>query len=258
MSSPLVSIITPSFNQAKWLEQTILSVLSQTYPHIEYIIIDGGSTDGSKEIIEKYAPRLKFWQSAPDKGQADALNIGFKKASGQLIAYLNADDLLEPNAVDGILNAYEVNQEFAIYYGKCKTIDAEGNLLEEGKGNQVKFSEIVKKGMLPNIYQPACFFNKAYLPREFFVDTKFKFAFDFELILALASTKILLFLNRDVASYRVHEESKSSRFKIEAYKEKLTIQEKYSKKDYLLFKWQRVKLALAEKTGKISNGKAAL
>lgn len=236
----------------------MLSVLNQTYSNIEYIVIDGGSTDGSTEIIEKYANRLAYWQSSRDNGQADALNIGYKKAKGELIAFLNADDLLEPNAIEGILNAYEVNKEFAIYYGRCKTIDSQGNLVEEGKGTQVNFEKLAKEGMLPNVFQPACVFNRAYINRDFFVNTQYKYAFDFELILYLASQKTTLFLNRDVASYRVHNNSQSNLHKIEAYKEKLSIQEKYSKKDILSFKWQRLKLAIAEKTGKISNGKAAL
>lgn len=258
MNKPLVSIITPSYNQGKWLEETILSVLNQTYSNIEYIVIDGGSTDQSKLIIEKYANRLTYWQCEPDGGQAAALNIGFKKAKGDVIAYLNADDLLEPNAVEGIINAYEVNQEFSIYYGKCKTIDAEGKLLEEGNGNQVYFNDLAAEGMLPNMYQPACFFNREFLNRDTFVDSSLNYAFDYELILYLSSTKSILFLNRDVASYRVHTESKSYLYKIEAYKEKLHLQEKYDTKNFLRIKWKRLKLALAQKTGHITNGKAAL
>jgi hypothetical protein len=127
-------------------------------------------------------------------------------------------------------------------------------MLKEAEGNQIRYDDIVRDGMLPNIYQPACFFNTAYLSREQFVDEKYKFAFDFEVILSLSSVKTLLFLNRDVASYRVHIKSKSHLFKVDALKEKLSIQEKYSKKDFLLFKWRRLKLAIAEKTGKISNG----
>ncbi|OYU95161.1 MAG: hypothetical protein CFE21_12710 [Bacteroidetes bacterium B1(2017)] len=251
MNQPLVTIITPSFNQAQWLEATIQSVLTQSYKNIEYIIIDGGSTDGSKEIIEKYSHKLAYWQSEKDKGQAFAINIGFKKAKGDLVAYLNSDDLLEPKAVEGIVNAFEVNQEFAILYGKCKTIDANGNLIHEAQGNPIKFDSLARNGMLPNIFQPACFFNVAYITNWYLVNEEYQFAFDYDLILSLAKIKTILFLNREIASYRVHENSKSSKFIVEAYKEKLSIQEKYDRGGFLFFKWQRIKLALAQLTGKM-------
>lgn len=258
MKKPLVSIITPSYNQGKWLEQAIESVLGQTYPNIEYIIIDGGSTDGSKEIIEKYQDKLAYWQSKPDAGQADAINIGYKKAKGDLIAYLNADDLLFPRAVEGIVNAYEVNDEFGIFYGLCRTIDADGNEIADLQGDQTKFDVLVKHGMLPYIYQPTCFFNRQFLGRDQLVRTQYKFAFDYELILSISQNKSILFLNREIASYRVHQNSKSSLHKIEAYKEKLSLQEKFNASDFIKLKWKRLKLTLAEKTGKIVNGKAAL
>jgi glycosyltransferase involved in cell wall biosynthesis len=258
MNKPLVSIITPSFNQGVWLEEAIKSVLAQTYANIEYILIDGGSTDGSKEIIEKYQDKLTYWQSKPDKGQTDALNIGFSKAKGDLIAYLNADDLLYPTAVEGIVNAYEVNQEFGIYYGLCKTIDIEGKEIIGLQGDQIKFEDLAAHGMLPYIYQPTCFFNKLFLGNEDFVNTKYKYAFDFDLILSISKSKSLLFLNREIASYRVHDKSKSHLHKVEAYKEKLSIQEVYNSKDFLKLKWKRLKLALAEMTGNMVNGRAAL
>ena len=258
MNQPFVTIITPSFNQAPWLEATIQSVLAQTQPDFEYIIIDGGSTDGSLEIIQKYADKLSFWQSKPDGGQTNAINIGYKKAKGKLIAYLNADDLLEPTAVETVIRTFEVNNEMAVYYGRCKTIDSDGNLVKEGEGAQVNFHGLTKDGMLPNIFQPACFFNKKYLDPVQFVNSDYKFAFDYDLILSLAAKKSFLFLNRDIASYRVHKDSKSYLNKVDAYKEKLSIQEHYAKKDFLLWKWRRLKLAVAEKTGKIANGKAAL
>lgn len=250
MNKPLVSIITPSFNQAKWLESCIQSVLNQTYTNIEYIIMDGGSTDGSADIIKRYESKLTYWQSEKDGGQAAAINAAFGKCKGQLIAYLNADDLLEPKAVEGIINAYEVNQDFSVYYGTCATIDEEGNVLKEATGSQIKFAELVKGSMLPDIFQPACFFNRKFLNRSYFVDTSYQFAFDYDLILFLSKQATTIFLNRHIASYRVHSNSKSSMFKIEAYKEKLQIQARYSSKEQMMLGWKRFKLMVAEKTGK--------
>ena len=108
-AQPLVSIITPSYNQAKFLEETMLSVLEQDYPNIEYIVIDGGSTDGSLEIIHKYADRLAYWQSRKDKGQTDAINQGFARARGEILAWLNSDDILYPGAVSAAVRQLQIN-----------------------------------------------------------------------------------------------------------------------------------------------------
>lgn len=122
----LVTIITVVYNGAKTLEQTIQSVINQTYKNIEYIIIDGGSTDGTLDIIKKYKVSIAQWVSEPDKGLYDAMNKGIKKASGELIGMINSDDWYEPNAVELIVNAYNKNPEKQIFHGDRYDIMEDG------------------------------------------------------------------------------------------------------------------------------------
>src|ERR1043165_6750488 len=114
---PLASIITPSYNQAAYLEQTIQSVLTQDFLNIEYMVIDGGSTDGSVEIIKKYAERLAYWVSEKDKGQAEAINKGFVRAKGEILAWLNSDDYYLPNTISAVVKRFEENPDAVMIYG---------------------------------------------------------------------------------------------------------------------------------------------
>ena len=126
---PKISIVTPSFNQVQFIEETIRSVILQNYPNLEYIIIDGGSTDGSVEIIKKYEKYLTYWVSEPDSGQSEAINKGWKIATGDIIAWLNSDDMYMPYALSTIASMYAANPDKIIFQGSCNNIDIEGNHL---------------------------------------------------------------------------------------------------------------------------------
>lgn len=129
---PKISIITPSLNQGKFLEQTIVSVLSQNYPNLEYGIIDGGSNDESVKIIKKYAPRLKFWESGKDKGQWDAINRGFARTSGGIMTWLNSDDILMPGTLNLVANIFDQLPSVEWISGIPTTINEEGFIMHVG------------------------------------------------------------------------------------------------------------------------------
>ncbi|MFM7854270.1 MAG: glycosyltransferase family 2 protein, partial [Flammeovirgaceae bacterium] len=122
-AAPLVTIVTPSFNQGKYLERTIQSVLLQDYPNIEYIVIDGGSTDNSVEIIQKYQDKISYWVSERDKGQSDAINKGWRLAKGTYCSYLNSDDALEQGAVSKVVNSFLANPDVGVVYGDYTFVD---------------------------------------------------------------------------------------------------------------------------------------
>lgn len=141
--TPKISIITPSFQQACFLEETIQSVLSQAYPNLEYIIIDGGSSDGSIDIIRRYEKYLTYWVSEADKGQTHAINKGLSRASGSIIAYLNSDDYYLPGSLRRVADFFLENEHIDIVHGKCRIVDQNGKKLDEKYGSINSFEDIV-------------------------------------------------------------------------------------------------------------------
>ncbi|MBG0787460.1 MAG: glycosyltransferase, partial [Anaerolineaceae bacterium] len=182
--APLVSIITPSYNQAKFLRRTLDSVLNQDYPNLEYIVIDGGSDDGSLEIIQEYADRLAYWESVPDKGQTDAINKGFNRATGKYIAWLNSDDVYYPGAISEAVAFLEEHPDVGLVYADCDFLDAEDHVIGKFPSAQTDH-KLLQQGYV-HIPQAT-----AFLPREMWLkvgplDPSFYFAMDYDLWVRIA------------------------------------------------------------------------
>lgn len=129
MQYPKISVITPSYNQAVFLERTIKSILGQDYPNLEYIVCDGGSNDGSVDIIKKYEDRITWWCSEKDKGQSNAINKGMKRATGDIVCWINSDDILLPGALNEYARLYNENPECSVFRAQTMRIDKNDNIL---------------------------------------------------------------------------------------------------------------------------------
>ena len=154
-----ISIVTPSFNQGQFLEQTILSIINQNYPDLEYIIIDGGSTDGSVDIIRKYGKHLKYWVSEKDRGQAHAINKGFALCTGNVLNWINADDRLLPDALQSLTKAVSSYPKAGAWAGSCNLVDKSGFFLEKVVPRGLTKDAIAAWGMKGHFFQPACFLS---------------------------------------------------------------------------------------------------
>lgn len=175
---PIISIVTPSFNQGQFLEETIRSVLLQGYPNLEYIIIDGGSTDGSIEIIKKYEPWISCWVSEEDDGQAAAINKGFNLASGEILAWLNSDDLYLKGTLHEIGRFFLHHKDVDLVYGGCQKISSKGKILNIEKATNYDFQKLLMHNI---IAQPSAFFTKRFFSETGPLNEKMRYCFDVEL-----------------------------------------------------------------------------
>jgi glycosyltransferase involved in cell wall biosynthesis len=203
---PLVSIVTPSFNQAAYLEQTILSVLSQHYGNLEYGIVDGKSTDSSLRIIKKYAERLSWWVSEKDQGQAEAINKGFQRAGGQFIAWLNSDDQYLPGAIEGAVRCFAEHPNAVIVHGDVVAVDADNHIL-----NIIRYKDWGLLGLMKFqiIGQPAVFIRKTALDKAGFLDSSYHLLLDHQLWLRVGQLGEIIHVKEPWASARFHEHAKN-------------------------------------------------
>ena len=215
---PFVSIITPSFNQARYIEATIQSVLSQDYPNIEYLIVDGGSTDGTVEIIKKYQGRggvtpslqghhIHWWVSEPDKGQTDAINKGFGRAQGQILAWLNSDDTYESGAVSAAVKYLLEYPHVGMVYGDCNFINEEGRVIGKFGSAQTDY-RLLRQGYV-HIPQQTMFFRAEWWKRVGPLDPSFYFAMDYDLWTRLAAHTELKYVPQTWANFRLHTTGKT-------------------------------------------------
>jgi glycosyltransferase involved in cell wall biosynthesis len=208
---PLVSIITPSYNQGQFLEATLCSVLEQDYPHLEYIVIDGGSSDDSRQIIERYAPRLACWESQPDRGQAHAINKGLKHAKGDILGWLNSDDVLLPGVASKVAQLFAQNPQVDVIYGRLGRIDASGRLIPTPllPKDRVEFG---LDGLLGEcvVNQPGSFWRRAVMERVGLLDEQLRYSLDYDywIRMALAGARFMR-LDDILASFRLSSGSKT-------------------------------------------------
>lgn len=209
MNLPSISIVTPSFNQAEYLERTIRSVLEQNYPKLEYIIIDGGSTDGSVDIIRKYADRLAFWVSEPDKGQAHAINKGLKHATGDWVAWQNSDDIFYPNAFSNLAKAVSAEPNASLIIGNMNLIDKEDVLLRDIKYVRPTYESLLAEGMV--LTNQSAFWRRDVHAKFGYLDENLDCGFDFEWFLRVLQSGVrAAHVDAVWGGLRMHEDTKTS------------------------------------------------
>ena len=204
---PLVSIITPSYNQVQFLEKTIESVLAQDYPNLEYIIVDGDSTDGSKELIQRYEKEITAWISEPDQGQSEAINKGFELAKGEIFAWLNSDDLYYPWAIEQAVDYLLKTPEVGMVYGDTDIIDDNGQVIGMFNAQQTNYQRLMRGGVY--IPQPAAFWYSDLYRKVGALDTSYYFAMDYDLWVRFAKNAEICYIPQLWSSFRIHGHGKT-------------------------------------------------
>lgn len=205
---PTISIITPSYNQGQFLEETILSVLNQDYPNLEYLIIDGGSTDNSVDIIKKYEKHLTYWVSEKDRGQTYAINKGFKRATGDIVNWLNSDDVLLPCAISNIVHYFTSNPMVDFAYGDYVLVDSFGRVIVPRKEIDFDFNILLYSGCF--IQQPTCFFRRRVIDKIGLLDEAQDFYMDYEFYLRAAQNGFIFHnMRKPLVRFRCHPVSKT-------------------------------------------------
>ncbi|MGH7267084.1 MAG: FkbM family methyltransferase [Candidatus Rokuibacteriota bacterium] len=225
MAAPLVSIVTPALNQGRFIRATIESVLAQDYPHVEYLVIDGGSTDATASIVDEYRGRLT-WISEPDRGQAHAINKGFRMARGEVVAWLNSDDLLLPRAVSAAVEALEADRELALVYGDAYVIDEDGFMrgsIRTGEPDPWQLANVADY-----IVQPAAFFRPWALQQVGYLDESLHWCLDWDVFIRLSRRWPTRRIAEHLAVGRVYDAAKTQSGGFRRFREMRALMRRYA------------------------------
>jgi glycosyltransferase involved in cell wall biosynthesis len=205
MNAPDITIVTPSYNQGAFIEETILSVLSQEDVTIEYLVMDGGSTDGTLKILEKYAGRLQY-VSEKDKGQTDAINKGLQRSRGMVVAYLNSDDTYLPGAVAKAVRFLKAHPEFAMVYGEGYHVDVHGKIMERYYTEPFDFRRLAE---ICYICQPTVFLRREVLASVGCFNANLHYCMDYDYWIRVGKRYAVGYIPEYLAYSRIHSEGKT-------------------------------------------------
>jgi glycosyltransferase involved in cell wall biosynthesis len=203
---PLVSIVTPSFNQGRFLEATLCSVLEQDYPNIEYLVVDGESTDNSIEVIHKYANKISWWISEKDQGQSDAVNKGMRRARGDFIGWLNSDDIYMPGAISSAVTAFGSSPQAGVVYGDALAIDENGQPFNIMHSRQYSLVDLMAFNI---ICQPAAFLRRSILEQAQYLNPDYHLLMDTLLWMKMAQVAPVVYVPQVWAAARYHNQAKN-------------------------------------------------
>ena len=228
------SVVVPSFQQGKYLERTLLSILNQRNVDLEIIVQDGGSSDESIDILKKYSDRIT-WTSKKDAGQSSAINSGFHKATGEFLCYLNSDDIFYPNALKNVFLRFKAHPEIEVIYGRVDFIDEKDRVAGEYETHAWDYNELCEACI---VSQPACFWKRSVMEKYGFFDEKLHYAMDYEYWLRIGRTTRFHYLAEKLAAARRHPESKTEAKREEAQCEIILVLKKY-RNGSVPFRWIR-------------------